>query len=475
MRGSALLILLVAGCSDDDAVEPVTIGAPGVTITGASLYQGVERVLDERPQPGVAEIPLIAGRAGLVRVFYQTDAAYDGREVDATLTLGGRDFTHHGTLYQASAPESLASTLTFEIPGDAIAGDLSLAVRVEQLGAAADDNAGARFARDGAELPELHAPHALEVVMVPLRYDADGSGRLPDTSPEQLERYRQMLFALYPVAEVRLSVHDPVPLAAPFTFAGISDALAVVVDLRAAEAPADNVYYYGLAVPTETRTELIGVGPTGLATTNAINDDPSLRAAVGIGYFGGDTYATMAHELGHLHGRAHAPCGGATGTDPAYPYPGGAIGISGYDAARGVLHGAEEAFDILGYCQPYWVSDYTYAAFDATIHLVESMVAQSRHTPYPLGGRWLRAIERPDGSLRWLAPIERMAPIERAAPSGDQPTRTVHIETSRGLHADAASWAPFDHVPGGILTFAARDDVQALVVDGERLPVSFTR
>ena len=46
----------------------------------------------------------------------------------------------------------------------------------------------------------------------------------------------------------------------------------------------------------------------------------------------------VAHELGHNLNLAHAPCGGAGGPDPAYPYRDGSIGAWGYEFdARGLV------------------------------------------------------------------------------------------------------------------------------------------
>ena len=39
-----------------------------------------------------------------------------------------------------------------------------------------------------------------------------------------------------------------------------------------------------------------------------------------------DSVNTAAHEVGHAHGREHAPCGGAQSTDPSFPYSNGGIG-----------------------------------------------------------------------------------------------------------------------------------------------------
>ena len=70
------------------------------------------------------------------------------------------------------------------------------------------------------------------------------------------------------------------------------------------------------------------------------------------------------HEIGHNLGRSHAPCGGAGGPDPNYPYGGASIGQYGTD-----IQGNNVAFysptshvDMMSYCAPEWISDYTYEA-----------------------------------------------------------------------------------------------------------------
>ena len=91
----------------------------------------------------------------------------------------------------------------------------------------------------------------------------------------------------------------------------------------------------------------------------------------GLGYIGfpaaigwdvaGSFPAVLAHEEGHNFDRPHSPCGGATGTDPNYPYPGGVIGAPGWDSfqSTATLKPAADT-DIMGYCSNQWISDYTY-------------------------------------------------------------------------------------------------------------------
>jgi hypothetical protein len=65
-----------------------------------------------------------------------------------------------------------------------------------------------------------------------------------------------------------------------------------------------------------------------------------------------------AHELGHNFGRNHAPCGGAGGPDPSYPYPDAKLGTYGWNGAQ--LLSPTQFVDLMSYCNPGWVSDYSY-------------------------------------------------------------------------------------------------------------------
>jgi hypothetical protein len=67
----------------------------------------------------------------------------------------------------------------------------------------------------------------------------------------------------------------------------------------------------------------------------------------------------LAHELGHNFSLYHAPCGGAAGADPQYPYAGGLTGVYGYDMVTGLLKLPTQT-DIMGYCANTWISDYHY-------------------------------------------------------------------------------------------------------------------
>jgi len=69
---------------------------------------------------------------------------------------------------------------------------------------------------------------------------------------------------------------------------------------------------------------------------------------------------TAIHELGHNMGREHAPCGGAGGPDPGYPVAGGRLDVQGWDYVGQRLLQPASYTDVMGYCDPSWISNYNY-------------------------------------------------------------------------------------------------------------------
>ena len=125
--------------------------------------------------------------------------------------------------------------------------------------------------------------------------------------------------------------------------------------LAAAEVGPDSAtVYYGLLPTTHTSgaTWFEG-GVSGLGWVG------QQRVSVGLD-LGVDTGHTAAHEIGHNFGRRHAPCGNPSSPDPHYPYPNATIGVYGMDTDEDVLLSPAANFDMMSYCGPEWVSDYTY-------------------------------------------------------------------------------------------------------------------
>jgi hypothetical protein len=114
-------------------------------------------------------------------------------------------------------------------------------------------------------------------------------------------------------------------------------------------AAATGRYYFGV-VKVNYTSGVAGLGFVG-------------RPAAAMGWdYTSDAAEVFAHEEGHNFGRFHAPCGNVAGPDLNYPYPGGIIGVPGWDAfASGPSLKNENAYtDIMGYCSTLWISDYGY-------------------------------------------------------------------------------------------------------------------
>jgi hypothetical protein len=125
------------------------------------------------------------------------------------------------------------------------------------------------------------------------------------------------------------------------------------------------------------------------------------------------------HELGHAHGRGHAPCvqgGGIEGVDQAYPDKTGSIMEWGWDSRVNKLLSPMMYKDVMGYCSPNWISPYTYNAL-ATRSLAVNKLAFIRAPLTPV--TWHNVLLYGDGSARWGGIVES------STPGGEFETATV--------------------------------------------------
>lgn len=425
-----------------------------MNITQVALYQGPKLLLMGGTQTGVVTVPVVAGRDALVRVFVQTGGTYDGTPVTANLVLG--DSATHRQLFQvvgsitgASAEGDLGSTLNFNVPGAAIVSGVTYRVDLVQPTStgpnpAASTPAGGSFDPLGA----VSDGPGLKLVIVPVQYGADGSNRLPDTSPTQLQAYRDDFMAHYPIDSIDLTVGAPFPWteAATADGTGWNDLLTAMADYRQAQGAPDDTYYFAAFEPGDTFGDYCGSGCiAGLGWVGSATDTWS-RAAIGLGYTGSVSYDTAIHEIGHNQGRNHAPCGTTGGLDPSFPYANGDIGDWGYDIIGQQLYQPGMASDMMSYCGPKWISDYNYAAIFANLQAVNGA-----EIVYPAGSLdrlWERAKVDAQGNLTWLPSTQLHLPPEgQAVP--------VDVQTAGGGSVAAGHLYSYDHLPGGVLFWPA--------------------
>lgn len=434
---------------EDKPKEPIAPPPPpdararDVQITEVAIYQVVKIPLVKDGEPIVERnAPVVAGKQALLRTFVKPLPGFTPRELEAELTLRTAESAAQPILVRhrissESKEGDLDSTINFYVPGTDITEDVSWSVTLRELDPLAavgtiDD--GARYPVNDGQLEALRPRNAgpLRVMVVPYRYNADGSGRVPDVSDEQLQRYRAYLSAYYPFSEVVFEVHEPVDYERAIEpSAGWEDFLDLHCELRASESPDPKLFYYGVIDPTLTALEYDD-GMVGLSNIPGPAANRG-RCAVGLGFSGGQSAFIMSHELGHALGLPHAPCGASGGP---YPYDGAKIGSWGFLFSSRKLMAPDEHYDLMSYCSPVFISDFNYQKLFERLRYLNLQFAFQLKS----GGSqaYLRILQHSNGQ-RALAGREHFA----QPPGGDAERREVHVFDGRGELIESKQGAYF--------------------------------
>jgi hypothetical protein len=420
-----------------------------LTISQVSVYQTVESVI-ARDGASVADPApaVVAERPSLFRVFVTPQSDWVQREVSGRLYLANGD--QEATLYSTSTLSPAAtsqeadrsSTFEFQVPAADINADTRFALElVECAGDAPGAVSNARFpATDAAELNAIETG-GLRIHIVPLR----ANGLLPDTSDDALSLYSALFLDSYPISSVELTVGDPLDVADAEDWAQNLDNVRA---LRQRENPPAEVYYYGMLKPAATLRDFCGNGcVAGVGYVPGGRQAAAGRAAMGLAYADVESAFIMLHEVGHNHGRQHAPCvpQGAqiTGVDPNYPQPNGSTGSTGYNALGDQLIGPT-ATDLMGYCDNQWLSAYTYEGLLDTVMNVNQVQASEIVDPARIGG-WSVMLTDATRGPRWGQPIPAPA-VATGEPesavvldAAGQPVQTVTVYRTPISDLDAFS------------------------------------
>ena len=452
--------------------------ATELDISGVTINQAVEIELMDDGDEGDRNGPVVRGRDGLFRIYVERQEGWENRRIKGVVTLLDdgdviESYDRERNVTGDSYEGDIDSTINVEVPGEEIRGGREYRVSIYEVpdesgGVGGDGDEGRnRWPEDeGARLEAESGGGPLRVLVVPIQYNADGSQRVPDTSNQQLDYYRDWITRLYPIDELEFEIADVMPWGYQVAAngPGWGELLNYMAsNYREGNNIDDDVYVYGLFAPDTSYAGYCSQGCiAGLSYLSGNPEDYYARSSIGVGFFGEDAALTMAHEIGHAHGRGHAPCQVEDGIDWDYPYDNARLGVAGWDILDEELIEKDHAADVMSYCDPNWISDYNYR------HLFDRL--QDVNALYYVDGleptTWRRVLVGLDGSLSPAG-----ADLRLTMPPGGLPRDADLIDADGDLLEQVeARFFPHSHIGGGLLLYPEPGvDAKALRLDGATL------
>jgi len=335
--------------------SPQSSGLLNLCIDGLYLTQST--------QTYTGGVPLVQNRDGYLRVFVVANQANV-----AVPAVQVRLYNGVAPLWQATIPapgasvptaadeSSLSKSWNVAVPGTYIQPGLRIEAEVDPAPGIVTESSEADnvFPAAGPLAMSVRMVPTLNVTFVPIIQR--GNGRQGNVSTANTGAFLDLTNRMHPLDTYSAAVHAPYTTTTSDTLQDNDGNKAWIMILGEIDAlriaEISSRYYYGVAKVSYTS------GVAGVAYVSGSSS--SERAALGWDYLptGG---AVVAHELGHNWGRNHAPCGGPQGLDALYPKSDGSTGVYGLDVASATLK-PPTLSDIMGYCDPKWISDYTYKA-----------------------------------------------------------------------------------------------------------------
>lgn len=312
---------------------------PNLEIVGAEITQGIQTYKSEFAPDNA--LPMIAGRATLVRAYLDSgiDPNINGGQVanvTGTLTLGdgGPPIAPIAAITARPIAQVdravLGHTLNFRIPASRlVAGKLTAVVQAD---------VGGQISNPVEIIAEVLDVPPVDVIMVrvetgqfPAPSEAQyytAVNRLPEVYPLADDPATSVVYWIIPGNEV---IHTTRDLS---TLKGMRKFLGDLEDLHEDHAPEYKKIY--ALLDDRVPMERVGIA----------------RPSDNIAFGRAGLVSAVAHELGHVFGLEHAPCGANPApedTDPDYWPANGSIGDVGLDVARLDVYPAGVG-DFMSYC-----------------------------------------------------------------------------------------------------------------------------
>jgi hypothetical protein len=359
---------LVQSGDTQDTQDFAPTPARGISILEVEMNQGTRIPIGVGGE-WIAETDrlsdLIASRDSLLRIHYTVDATWVPREIEARLMLDFPDgtsesFTDVRMIEGDSSREDINSAFYFELvagEGQTVAGT-RYSIELWELspgGESLPDGDWANPAAGSQPLGFQPQPMQIKTVLVPITYQ-DTTVTLDEAITQQL---LDNLYEQNPASEIIYAIHEPV--AYDGQLIDLANLLPVIAELRSSENADPNVYYHAfIDVGGSSIAGLFGIS----YIANDNEDDANSRVSATVLWSPNPTLAaeTFTHETGHAQGLAHVECPTVAAAEPdsTYPHAEGRIGNWGFGIRELMMHDPEDAYDYMSYCEPSWVSDWTW-------------------------------------------------------------------------------------------------------------------
>lgn len=347
---------------------------------------------------------LVANREALVRVHVLADTAQTAPAGTLTLNLGEQslllNLTKPSTLPTLLQLTSLTRSYSAIIPAAWVQPGLSLQLQLA--------NGLSRTL-----VPVVGSGTVLYLTLVPIT-SAGSSPQMPTSTAVE-----RNLKTIWPLAQVVVRSHEPVDL----SFPSADEGLAQLADIQAREG--DTSYVFGVISPAAPNFNVGGLAYVGG------------KVGIGLDATHDPSGLTMAHEIGHMFGLFHVNCGSPSGVQNDYPYPTSNIGSVGINYSLNRLILPTSASDVMSYCQPQHVSDFSYQRAQAQLEANPPI-------PFPAASLGLAAAAPQVQSYivrghltaagEWIVrqALSSSLPVE-AVPSGDYSAEVIDSQGTRHL------------------------------------------
>jgi hypothetical protein len=352
----AALAAVLAGPACRPAAAPDA--AAGRTTTEPDFDAGIEvAYLTQAVQDRAGQVPLVAGRPALLRVFLRAiERGVPAPAVRARLVETGtgavlRRWTPASPL--AELPTALfegarGASWNVAVPGEDVQPGRHVEVEMDLVPGIEPALQQPTYRIPAAGSLDVRAVAPLRVRLVPVVQ----AGLVPDVDGTRTAAsWVGLAAAVFPVPGVEVTVGARHDTAVRLSAGGVgwSELLAELEARRLADG------FDGHSVGVVRLASNAGTVGRGL------NGGRSVLVADVPGHFPRIT----AHELGHNLGLGHAPCGTEDSLDPGWPvdpdYADAHTGVFGWDARAGVVLDPAVTYDLMSYCGgegTTWISDY---------------------------------------------------------------------------------------------------------------------